>query len=154
MCPCRLRHYPNAARKGQQRGFTLLEMLIVIAIIAVLATLVGPRLFGQLDSSKVTTAQAQTRMLRTALDTMRIDIGRYPTEQEGLSLLVTPPDDPALRSSWFGPYLDGSIPVDPWKNPYRYRAPETRGGVAEVYSYGPDNAEGGEGLDADISSTR
>ncbi|GEQ99013.1 type II secretion system protein GspG [Iodidimonas gelatinilytica] len=148
-----LRPDTRSTRIGQS-GFTLLEMLIVIAIIAVLATLVGPRLFGQLDSSKVTTAQAQVRMLRTALDTMRIDLGRYPTEQEGLSLLVTPPEDPALRASWFGPYLDGSVPLDPWKNPYRYRLPDTPGGVAEVYSYGPDNAEGGEGLNADISSTR
>ena len=139
--------------RSSENGFSLLEILVVLAIIAVLATLVGPRLFNQLDRSKVTTAKTQVRMLRSALDTMRVELGRYPTEEEGLTLLVNPPADPAAQSNWFGPYIDGSLPADPWGFPYRYRAPRTTRDIAEVYSLGADNAEGGEGLDADISST-
>lgn len=141
-------------RRRCENGFTLLEMLIVVAIIAVLATLIGPRLFGQLESSKATTAKAQVRLLRTSLDTLRLDLGRYPTEQEGLDLLVTPPGDSTLAGSWFGPYLDGSVPNDPWGNRYHYRPPETSRGVAVVYSLGADNAEGGDGPDADIYSAQ
>lgn len=145
---------PTGPRRPAEAGYSLLELLVVMAILAVIATLVGPRLFSQLDRSKVTTAETQVRMLRTSLDTMRLDLGRYPTEQEGLELLVSPPEDQALASQWYGPYLDGGVPVDPWGNPYRYSPPDGPRDVAEVYSYGADNREGGEGLDADISSDR
>ncbi|WP_439635704.1 type II secretion system major pseudopilin GspG [Oceanicaulis sp.] len=136
----------RAARKTRS-GYSLMEVLIAVAIIAVLATLVGPRLLGQLDRSKVTAATTQIRMIETALDTMRLDIGRYPTEEEGLGLLQTPNE--AVSAMWTGPYLDGGLPADPWGRPYQYRV----GGGSDrgqVFSYGADGQEGGSGLDADI----
>lgn len=131
-----------------RRGYSLMEILVAVAIIAVLATLVAPRLFSQLDNSRSTAAATQIRMIETALDTMRLDIGRYPTQSEGLNLLVTP-SEPVERM-WNGPYLDGGLPADPWGNPYRYRAPQAANDRGRVYSYGADNAEGGTGPDADI----
>lgn len=128
-------------------GYSLMEVLIAVAIIAVLATLVGPRLLGQLDRSKVTAAQTQIRMIETSLDTMRLDIGRYPTQEEGLALLQTPTD--SVSAMWAGPYLDGGLPDDPWGRPYQYRV----GGSSDrgqVFSFGADGQEGGSGLDADI----
>jgi general secretion pathway protein G len=136
----------RATRKTRS-GYSLMEVLIAVAIIAVLATLVGPRLLGQLDRSKVTAATTQIRMIETALDTMRLDIGRYPTEEEGLGLLQTPNE--AVSAMWTGPYLDGGLPADPWGRPYQYRV----GGGSDrgqVFSYGADGQEGGSGLDADI----
>ena len=124
-----------------------MEVLIAVAIIAVLATLVGPRLLGQLDRSKVTAATTQIRMIETSLDTMRLDIGRYPTQEEGLALLQTPTD--SVSGMWAGPYLDGGLPQDPWGRPYLYRA----GGGSDrgqVFSYGADGEEGGSGNNADI----
>jgi general secretion pathway protein G len=128
-------------------GYSLMEVLIAVAIIAVLATLVGPRLLGQLDRSKVTAAQTQIRMIETSLDTMRLDIGRYPTQEEGLALLQTPTE--SVSAMWAGPYLDGGLPDDPWGRPYQYRV----GGGSDrgqVFSYGADGQEGGAGNDADI----
>ncbi len=136
------------------RGISLLEMLIVLAIMGLLATLVAPRLFSQLDKSKITAAKAQAKALRLALDAYKLDTGRYPNEQEGLTVLVTAPasDD----GSWYGPYLDGDLPKDPWGNPMVYEVPklDARGRELSphVLSYGADNAPGGTGNDADISS--
>ena len=134
-------------RPRTRAGYSLMEVLIAVAIIAVLATLVGPQLLGQLDRSKVTAAQTQIRMIETSLDTMRLDIGRYPTQEEGLALLQTPND--TVSAMWAGPYLDGGLPADPWGRPYQYRVGDssTRG---QVFSYGADGQEGGSGLDADI----
>ncbi|GLK52678.1 type II secretion system major pseudopilin GspG [Maricaulis virginensis] len=129
-------------------GYSLMEILVAVAIIAVLATLVAPRLFGQLDRARVTSAETQIDMLETALDSMRLDIGRYPTNEEGLALLSTP--NPSVSAMWQGPYLDEELPTDPWGNPYRYRAAEGQSDRGQVYSLGADNAEGGSGLDADI----
>lgn len=140
---------PRPALRGED-GYSLLEILIALAIIAVIATLVGPRLFGQLDRAKVTAAKAQIQMLETSLDTMRLDLGRYPSAEEGLSLLVAPPSEEAARQRWFGPYIDGELPLDPWDRPYLYAAPRLSGQRAAVYSYGADGEEGGTGLDADL----
>ncbi|GGE45952.1 type II secretion system protein GspG [Marinicauda pacifica] len=141
-----------AARLRVHRpGYSLMEILVAVAIIAVLATLVAPRLFGQLDRSRVTAAETQIRMIETSLDTMRLDIGRYPTEEEGLALLTRPSD--AVEGRWAGPYIDEAVPADPWGNTYRYEAPANSSGRARVYSYGADNEEGGSGLDADIGRT-
>lgn len=142
-------------RKSRE-GYSLLEILVVLSIIALIAAVVGPRLFAQLDKSKTQTARLQIRSLEAALETMRLDIGRLPTEQEGLGLLMQA--NPEQVPGWSGPYLDKDLPSDPWGRPYIYVAPaaatagapgETR---ARVISYGADGQEGGDGVNADVSS--
>lgn len=135
-------------RSNAQAGYSLMEVLIAVAIIATLAALVAPRLFGQLDSSRQAAALTQIRMVETALDTMRLDIGRYPAEEEGLILLVAPTSD--VGANWNGPYMDGGLPRDPWGNPYEYEARDDLGRRGRVYSLGADAAPGGEGMNADI----
>jgi len=132
------------------RGFTLLEMIVVLVIIGLIMGLVGPRLFAQADRARVQTAQAQVRMLRGALETMRLDIGRYPTQEEGLQLLVRPSGDSRLAQRWKGPYLEDGVPDDPWGTPYQY-SPQASGMHAFVlYSFGADGQRGGDGYDADV----
>ncbi len=161
------RLFVRIAKSPRERraGFSLLEILVVLAIIALIAAVVGPRLFAQLDRSKVTTARLQIRSLESALETMRIDIGRLPTSAEGLNLLSEA--DAQAVPGWYGPYLDKGVPNDPWGRPYVYQAPsESAGGGAasqtpangdqaqraRVLSYGADGKEGGQGVNADITS--
>jgi general secretion pathway protein G len=132
------------------RGFTLLEMLVVLVIIGMLAGLVGPRLFSKVDQSKVTTAQTQVKLLRGAVESLRLDIGRYPSADEGLALLMRAPTDPALASRWRGPYLDDALPADPWGAPYQYSLPGADGQPFALYSFGADGKRGGEGDAKDI----
>jgi general secretion pathway protein G len=127
-------------------GFTLLELLVVLAIIGLLGALIGPRLFERLEGSKVVAAQTQVRMLKTALDTMRLDIGRYPTAEEGLILLVQAPTDAQLRPRWHGPYLEGEVPLDPWGNPYQYSPVGRELNALTLYSYGPTGKPGGDAV--------
>jgi general secretion pathway protein G len=135
--------------KPRTAGFTLLEMLVVLVIIGLIAGLVGPQLMGRVDTSKVTAADTQVRMLKSALDTMRLDIGRYPTKDEGLALLVTPPKDERIAARWQGPYLsENTLPVDPWGTAYQY-AP-AGGTTIYLYSFGADGQAGGEGTNADV----
>jgi len=130
------------------RGFSLIEIMIVMIIIGLLASLVGPRLFGQLGKAKQKTAKAQIEMLMAALDAYRLDVGSYPSQQDGLEVLTR---NPGL-DDWNGPYLaKGNVPEDPWKHPYIYQNPGQHGEV-EVYSLGNDNKPGGSGEDADINS--
>lgn len=136
--------------KTLNAGFTLIEMLVVLVIIGLLAGLVGPKLFTKVDSSKVQTAQTQVKMLKGTLETFRLDIGRFPTESEGLALLNTPPADEKLRARWRGPYLDEDLPKDPWGNPYQYSLPGANGQPFALYSLGADGKRGGEGIDADV----
>ena len=131
-------------------GFTLLELLVVLAIIGLLAGLVGPRLFSKVDSSKVQTAQTQARMFKGALESMRLDIGRFPLASEGLSLLNEAPRDERISAKWKGPYLDEALPPDPWGQPYQYAVPGANGQPFALYSVGADGKRGGEGLDADV----
>lgn len=154
----RLRRDRGAGRPARA-GYSLLEILVVLAIIALIAAVVGPRLFAQLDRSKTTTARVQIRALEAALDTMRLDIGRLPTDQEGLDLLIRANDGQA--PGWAGPYLDsGAVPADPWGRPYVYAAPAqgaddatgAAGARARVVSLGADGQEGGEGVNADVTS--
>ncbi len=134
----------------QQRGVTLLEMLVVLVIIGLLAGLVGPRLLGQVDIANQKTADVQVKMLKGALETMRLDIGRFPTAEEGLALLRTPPGDEKIRPFWKGPYLEEAVPQDPWHHPYQYSVPGSEGRPFALYSLGGDGQPGGEALNADI----
>ena len=133
-------------------GFTLLEMLVVMVIIGMLAAFIGPRLFSNVEKAAVTAATAQVKMLRGAIETFRLDVGRYPTQQEGLAALNKAPGDTNVASRWRGPYLDGEVPLDPWKNPYQYSLPGAGGQPFALYSYGNDGKRGGEGYAADIGT--
>lgn len=132
------------------RGFTLLEMLVVLVIVGLLASLVGPKLFGKVDSSKVQTAQTQVKMLKGALETFRLDVGRYPSTAEGLAALQSAPQEERARTIWKGPYLDGDVPLDPWGAPYQYALPGGGNNPFALYSLGADGKRGGEGTDADV----
>ncbi len=128
----------------------MLEMLVVLVIIGLLAGLVGPRLFSKVDQSKVTTAGVQVKLLRGAIENVRLDVGRYPSADEGLSLLIRAPTDPALAGRWRGPYLDDAVPLDPWNNPYQYSLRGQDANGFALYSYGSDGQRGGEGDAKDI----
>lgn len=136
---------PNA-----QQGFTLIEMLVVLVIIGMLAGLVGPRLFGRVDSSKVKTAEVQIKMFKGSLETFRLDVGRFPTQAEGLLVLNQAPTEERARAHWRGPYIDQDVPLDPWNNPYLYSLPGANGQPFALYSLGGDGKRGGEDTDADI----
>lgn len=129
-------------------GFTLIELMVVLVILGLLVGLVGPRLFGRVDSSKVQVAETQIKMLRGALQAYRLDIGRFPSTAEGLTALLRPP--PEVAAFWSGPYLDDEMPLDPWRTPYRYEHPTDNLQGFALYSLGADAKEGGEGVDADV----
>lgn len=145
--------FHRSAPRIRAGGFTLLEMIVVLVIIGLIMGLIGPRLFGQADKAKVQTAQTQVRMLKGALETMRLDIGRFPTEEEGLSLLVRKPADGALAGRWTGPYLDGAVPEDPWGYPYQYVPKPSADQPLTLYSTGADGKPGGSDFDADVGYT-
>jgi len=131
-------------------GFTLVEMLVVMVIIGLLAGLIGPRLFTRVDDSKVRTAEVQVRIMKGALETMRLDLGRFPTEEENLKMLFQAPQEERLRALWRGPYLDEQVPSDPWGAPYQYTMPGRDGRPFALFSFGADGTAGGEGNNADI----
>lgn len=140
----------KAKRRGD-RGYSLMEVLIVVAIIGLLVTLVAPQLFGRLDQSRVTAATAQIRMLRSAVDSFRLDNGRLPSEAEGLAALVVSPGND-VAETWRGPYLDGGrLPADPWGNPYGYAPTGVSDGPA-IYSYGSDGKPGGAQTAKDLGN--
>ncbi len=131
----------------KNRGFTLVELLVVMVIVGLLAALVAPRLFPKLGKGKQSAAKAQIMLLGQALDQMRLDTGRYPTTQEGLSALAA---KPAGAENWEGPYLTRGLPNDPWGRPYIYQCPGAHGEY-DLYSYGRDGVQGGEGEDKDVT---
>ena len=140
---------PWRTRRRSERGYTLVEILVVITIIGLIMALVGPRVLNYLTESKVKTARIQIVSIGSALDLFYLDAGRYPTSAEGLAVLVRPT---AGITAWNGPYLKGAIvPSDPWGKPYVYRSPGEHGAY-DVVSLGSDGQEGGTGTAADITS--
>jgi len=134
-------------RAADAQGFTLLEMLVVIVIIGLLASYVGPKYFAQVSKSETTLAKAQLEAFEKALDTFRLDVGRYPTTEEGLNALMVQPSNAA---NWNGPYLKKEIPPDPWGRPYEYRSPGPKGEF-EVKTLGKSGVPGATGKDAEIA---
>lgn len=153
MFPVRSTHNEASMRRAPShawrvRGFTLLELLVVVAIIGLLSAYVGPRVLSHLGRSEVAVAKAQVDAFGKALDTYRLDTGRYPSTEQGLGALVTMP---AAETRWRGPYLGRAVPNDPWGRPYIYRSPAV-GKDYELISYGKDGSPGGSADDADISN--
>jgi len=135
--------------RNNERGFTLVEMLVVITIIALIMGLVGPQVLNYLSESKVKAAKIQMQSFSSALDLLYLDTGRYPSSAEGLDTLVK---RTGAMSGWNGPYLKGgNVPNDPWGKPYVYRSPTERGKF-QILSYGSDGEEGGTGTAADIAT--
>jgi general secretion pathway protein G len=135
-------------QRTKRKGFTLMELLIVLVIVGLLAALVGPTLYKRINPAKASIARTQMENFMAALDGYFIDTGSFPSAQHGLAALRTQPPSERL---WNGPYLKKEIPKDPWGNAYIYRAPGRNGGF-EILSYGKDGVEGGEGDGRDILS--
>ena len=133
---------------ARHRGFTLLELLVVMVIIGLLAAYVAPRYFSQVGKSEVRSAQAQIAALRNALDAYRLDVGSYPSTEQGLAALTTRPGGAAR---WNGPYLQRAVPADPWGRPYQYRSPGEHGEF-DLLSLGKDGQPGGSAEAADVTS--
>jgi general secretion pathway protein G len=134
-------------------GFTLIEILVVIAVIAMLAALVAPNVFQHVGTAKDATARSQIELLGAALDAYRLDNGRYPTTEQGLDALQLQPTLQPLPSNWRGPYLRKAVPVDPWGTPFIYLSPgEMNARGYDLLSLGADGEPGGEGEDADLVS--
>lgn len=129
------------------QGFTLVELIVVMVILGMLAALVAPKFFGKIGKGKQSAVKTQIELLGQALDTFRLDTGRYPTTGEGLGALLT---DPGVNN-WDGPYLKKAVPNDPWSRPYHYESPGNHGDY-DLYSFGADGSPGGEGESKDINS--
>ena len=127
----------HACRQG---GFTLIEIMVVIIIVGLLSALVAPKFFGKIDQAKLKTTKTQIELLGSALDSFRLDVGRYPTTDEGLNALR---EDPGELKNWDGPYLPKAVPNDAWDNPFQYVSPGEHGKY-DLFSYAGDGAEGGE----------
>ena len=136
-------------RNKRETGITLIELLVVMVIIAMFATIVGQRLFRNVEKARQTTAKAQINEFESVLDAFKLDVGRYPTTDEGLQSLRV---RPGSMERWDGPYLKKDIPPDPWQRPYIYRFPSQHGGDYDLYSLGADGQEGGDGENADVTS--
>ena len=142
------RRCAHRPRQKSLSGFTLMELLVVLAILGLLMSLVGPQVLNQLGGAKTKTARIQIRDLEQALEMYKLDVGRYPNTAQGLKALVAKPGGAA---GWNGPYLKGEVPPDPWGSAYHYKYPGDRGEL-DIYTYGQNGAAGGDGEDADVGN--
>ena len=148
---------PNLSRARRfartRSGFTLIEIMVVIAVLAILAALVAPNIFSHLGTAKDVAAKSQMEMIGAALDAYRLDNGRYPTSAQGLEVLRTEPTIEPRPRNWRGPYLRREVPLDPWGTPYQFVSPgEANPNAYDLLSYGADGQPGGDGENSDIQS--
>jgi general secretion pathway protein G len=145
---------PRAARalprRGAARGFTLIEIMVVVVILAILGTLVAPQIIGRIDEARVTKAKNDLRLYESALDMYRMDNYRYPTTDQGLEALVKKPSDPSIKN-WRPEGYVKQLVKDPWNRDYVYQSPGTNGAPFDLYTLGADGQPGGEGPDADLN---
>jgi general secretion pathway protein G len=148
-------HIPSkvsrAVRGGYARGFTLIEIMVVVIIIGLLAAVIVPTVINKVDEARVVKAKQDIQSLETALTLFRLDNSKYPTSEQGLNALVTQPTDPTIKHWKVGGYLQ-RVSKDPWGFDYQYVNPGTHGKEYDLYTLGADNAPGGEGIDADIGN--
>jgi general secretion pathway protein G len=138
--------------RANQRGFTLIELMVVIAILALLVAVVVPKFVGRSDEARVTATAVQLKNIGSALDLYKLDNGLYPTTEQGLEALVTEPTTPPLPTNWKkGGYLP-KVPLDPWKRPYVYLSPGIHNAEYDLFSYGADGEVGGEEISKDIAN--
>jgi general secretion pathway protein G len=142
----------EVSMRNRQSGFTLIEIMVVVVILAVLGALVVPKILENVDKARVTRAASDIRAIETALDLYRLDNFKYPTSEQGLQALVKQPADPSITNYRSEGYLP-ALPKDPWGQPYNYVSPGADGRPYEITTYGKDGKPGGDGYDADISST-
>lgn len=138
----------NRKTRSAQTGFTLMELLVVLAILGLLMGLVGPQVLNSLGGAKTKTAGIQIKDIEQALEMYKLDVGRFPSTAQGLGSLFTKPAD---ASGWNGPYLKSDVPLDPWKNEYQYKYPGQKGEL-DIFTYGADGSPGGEGEDSDVGN--
>ena len=142
------RVFETKRRAYGQSGFTLMELLVVLAILGLLMSLVGPRVLSQLGGAKTKTAAIQIKDLEQSLEMYKLDVGKFPSNSEGLAALVA---KPAGTTGWNGPYLKSDVPLDPWKREYLYKYPGDHSEL-DIYSYGQNGTPGGEGEDSDVGN--
>ena len=138
-------HFTERTTTSARRGFTLIELLLVMVILTILAAIVIPRFTRRSEQARITAARADIANLEVGLDSFEVDLGRYPTTEEGLGALVKQPADVADVTQWHGPYIKRNVPKDPWGNPYIYESPGKHNtNDYDLRSYGPNKQEGGD----------